>query len=103
MSEFENAFWRSLNRPENRDVKQRLESYEFKISQEILGARIQCGLSAREMAEQVVMDEAAYRGYENGIVQESRAKYEKVLGRVRNVYRVLIDFKGNILLRKEMS
>lgn len=29
MSEFEKAFWRALNRPENRDVKQWLDSYEW--------------------------------------------------------------------------
>lgn len=103
MSEFEKVFQRALNRPENRDVKQRLDSYKFKISQEILGVRIRAGLQVREMTERVGMDEATYRKYENGIAQESRAKYEKVLGRVRDVHRVLIDFKGNILLRKEMS
>lgn len=88
MSEFEKAFWRVLNHPENCDVKQRLDSYEFKISQEILGARIRAGLQVREMAEQVGMDKAIYRKYENGIAQESKERYEDVLKRVRGVHRV---------------
>lgn len=99
MSEFEKAFWQSLNRPENRDVKQRLDSYEFKISQEILGARIWAGLQSREMAERVGMNEAIYRKYENGIAQESKERYEDVLGQVRGVHVVLPDPKGNGLVK----
>lgn len=76
---FNQAFKAALNKPENANAKQRFESFQFVISQEILGDRIKLGLSPKEAATKLGMSEEAYRGFENGInMAATEQEYESV-------------------------
>lgn len=76
---FNQAFKAALNKPENANAKQRFESFQFVISQEILGDRIKLGLSPKEAATKLGISEEAYRGFENGInMAATEQEYESV-------------------------
>ena len=83
---FNQAFEKALNKPENAEVKKRLESFQFLISQEILGERISLGLSPYEVAHRIGISEEEYRGYENGInISATEYEYRLILSKLENL------------------
>lgn len=81
---FNKAFQQSLNKPENAALKHRLNSYQFRISQEILGTRIHFMLTPKAAAKIVGLNEEQYRAYENGINLDATEKdYLRILNRLK--------------------
>ena len=76
--DFNQAFERALNKPENIKVKKRLASFQFKISQEILGKRISLGLSPKEVACSIGMSEQELTEHE----------YESLLAKLTDLQEV---------------
>ncbi|WP_367342275.1 hypothetical protein [Limosilactobacillus sp.] len=77
---FNQAFEKALNKPDNSAIKERFESYQFKISQKILGKRISLGLSPKEAAAKVGISEDKYRSFENGVnTTATKDEYETIL------------------------
>lgn len=66
-------------------IAKRLNSYQFKVSQDILGERIKLSLTPKQVAERINMSEKEYRSYENGIKGASKDKYLAILKQVRNI------------------
>lgn len=80
---FNKAFQQSLNKPENADLKRRLNSYQFRISQEILGTRIHFGLTPKAAAKIVGLNEKQYRTFENGInLDATEEDYLRILNKL---------------------
>lgn len=70
---------RKSDNPESREVYKHLTSYQFKISQEILGERISQCLTPQEAAAKCGMSEAKYRSFENAInMSASKKEYRHV-------------------------
>lgn len=87
--DFNQAFERALNKPENIKVKKHLASFQFKISQEILGKRISLGLSPKEVACSIGMSEQEFRDYENGTnLTATEHEYESVLAKLTDLQEV---------------
>ena len=62
----------------------RLNSYQFKISQSILGERISQGLTPKEAAAKCHLSESEYRLFENGINMEAtQDEYRNIYDRLR--------------------
>lgn len=81
--DFNQAFEQALNRPENNSLRNRLQSFQFEISQKILGERISLGLSPNEVARRIGISEEEYRNYENGInVTATEYEYKSVLSKL---------------------
>lgn len=81
---FNKAFQQSLNKPENAAFKHRLNSYQFRISQEILGTRIHLKLTPKDAAKIVGLNEEQYRVYENGInLNATEEDYFKILNQLK--------------------
>lgn len=70
--------------PKSRIVK-RLNSYQFKVSQDILGERIKLSLTPKQVADRINMSEKEYRSYENGINGVSKDRYLAILKQVQNI------------------
>lgn len=80
---FNKAFQQSLNKP-NAALKCRLNSYQFRISQEILGTRIHFMLTPKAAAKIVGLNEEQYRAYENGInLNATEEDYLKILNKLK--------------------
>lgn len=62
----------------------RLNSYQFKISQSILGERIRQSLTPKEAAAKCHLSESKYRLFENGINMEAtQDEYRDIYDRLR--------------------
>lgn len=66
-------------------IAKRLNSYQFRVSQDILGGRIKLSLTPKQVAEQINMSEKEYRSYENGINSASKDKYLAILKQVQSI------------------
>lgn len=82
-SKFNEVFFSMLNKPENSKIKERIESPAFKVSQEILGKRIDLKLSQEDAANKVGISLDEYRKFEHATnVGASLDKYKEVLGKL---------------------
>lgn len=66
-------------------IAKRLNSYQFKVSQDILGGRTKLCLTPKQVADKLNMSEKEYRSYENGINGASKDKYLAILKQVQNI------------------
>lgn len=63
----------------------RLNSYQFKLSQDILGKRISLNLSRSETAKLTGLVENEYTRTEQGIdLKSSKEKYQSILAKLNN-------------------
>lgn len=75
---------RKSDNPESQEVYKHLTSYQFKISQEILGERIRQCLTPQEAATKCGMSEAKYCSFENAInMSASKTDYLRLLEEIR--------------------
>lgn len=66
-------------------IYKRLNSYQFKISQDILGERIRQSLTPKEAAAKCRLSESKYRLFENGINMEAtQDEYRDIYDRLRH-------------------
>ncbi|MCC4405624.1 hypothetical protein LMB75_05880 [Limosilactobacillus reuteri] len=72
-----------LNDPQNIDLKNRVDSYQFKMSQKILAARVKQGISQQFAAKKAKVSYDDYLNYERGLnVSASKEEYTIILRRI---------------------
>lgn len=69
-----------LNKSDNKKLKERLNSYQFKLSQEILGQRVKQNLTQNEAAQKVGLSLEDYLNFERGLnATASEREYKDIL------------------------
>ena len=72
-----------LNDPQNIDLKNRVDSYQFKMSQKILAARVKQGISQQFAAKKAKVSYDDYLNYERGLnVSASKEEYTIILRQI---------------------
>lgn len=77
--DFSTELNRILDRAKNHEIKAHLASYHFKISKYILDERVSLGLSVKEAAQKLHMNEDDYRKFENGFKYDASENAYKVV------------------------
>lgn len=78
---FNQDFQRTIN--SNPQLKSRLNSYQFRISQQILAKRIKLKLTPTQVADKLKLPESTYRSFENGInLTATKSQYLQILNRL---------------------
>lgn len=73
---------RRVDTPEAQAVVQHIESPQFQLSLEILGNRIEKGLSKEQAARLTGMSVKEYEAYENGTLKATEWQYKRVLEKI---------------------
>lgn len=85
-----------LNNSRDKKLIERLNSYQFKLSQEIFGKRISLNLDRDEAARLTGLSLKQYTAFEQGIdMTSSQDDYRRVLNRLTNLQSNDIEIKNS--------